>query len=95
MTFTCFTKATYDNEICTFTQVWIFSTLYNTANFCLTGICPDDSPSQETESTDLSDAMLDLDPGVFDQFQQMISTEGGMNELIKLISSSLAAMKEN
>ncbi|KAM8773666.1 uncharacterized protein AB9X84_017761 [Acanthopagrus schlegelii] len=59
------------------------------------GICPEDSPSQETESTDLSDAMLDLDPGVFDQFRQMISTEGGMNELIKLISSSLGAIKEN
>lgn len=87
----------YDNKICTFTQVWIFRTFYNTANFGLTGICPDDSPSQETEteSTDLSDAMMDLDPAVFDQFQRMISTEGGMNELIKLISSGLAAMKEN
>lgn len=85
----------YDIEICTITQVWIFRTFYNTANFGLTGICLDDSTSQETETTDLSDAMMDLDPAVFDQFQRMISTEGGMNELIKLISSGLAAMKEN
>ncbi|XP_073323918.1 uncharacterized protein [Pagrus major] len=58
------------------------------------GVCPDDSSSQETETTDLTDVMTDI-PEVFDQLQKLINTEGGMNELINIISSSVAAMKEN
>lgn len=60
----------------------------------LTGSCPDESPSQETQTTDLTSFMNEMGSEVLDMFTDMVSREGGINAFIKMISSGIAA-KEN
>lgn len=61
----------------------------------LTGSCPDESPSQETQTTDLTSFMSESGSEVLNAFTEMVSREGGLNTIIKMISSGIAEVKEN
>ncbi|XP_074486370.1 uncharacterized protein LOC141764761 [Sebastes fasciatus] len=59
------------------------------------GFCPDESPSQETEVIDLTKFMNDPSSEFNSFFDSIMNTEGGLQKLIKMLSSSIAGLKEN
>ena len=51
------------------------------------GFCPDDSHSQGSENPDLSNAFDDVGAKLFRAIDDIANSDGGVNSLIKLISS--------
>lgn len=58
------------------------------------GFCLDDSPSQETGTIDLTNIVKDMDSEVFSLINRLISSEGGIQTLLEMISSSISGLKE-
>lgn len=61
----------------------------------LTGFCPDESPSQETDAIDLTNDMKRMGPELFNQFVRILNNEGGLQKMLKLLSSGVAGLKED
>ncbi|XP_022614398.1 uncharacterized protein LOC111231542 isoform X2 [Seriola dumerili] len=60
------------------------------------GFCPDEFPSQETETIDLTDFMNDMGSEIVNLFDKIMSSGDGLETLIKLISSSdISDFKKN
>ncbi|XP_040001070.1 uncharacterized protein LOC120799781 [Xiphias gladius] len=59
------------------------------------GFCPDESPSQETETIDVTSLMNDMGSDVLNLFSKITGRDGGLNMLIKLLSSDIAGLKQN
>lgn len=59
----------------------------------LTGLCPEES--QETQSKDITNIMNAMGSEVLDVLVGTVNSEGGVGELMKLITSSMGEAKEN
>ena len=58
------------------------------------GLCPDESLSQETQTTDLTSFMNNMESDIF-TLLDIFSSEGGMQVLLKILSSGRAELKDN
>ncbi|XP_037620644.1 uncharacterized protein LOC119485262 [Sebastes umbrosus] len=58
------------------------------------GFCPDESPSQETEVIDMTKFMNDYSSEFHSFFDNIMNTKGGLQKLIKMLSSGIAGLKE-
>lgn len=54
----------------------------------LTVLCPEDSQSQETQSSDLTSTLYTLRDGVVGMMEELLTGEGGFQDLIKVITRS-------
>lgn len=61
----------------------------------LTGLCPEESQSQDTQSKDITNIMNAMGSEVMDVLVGTVNREGGVRELMELITSSVAEAKEN
>ncbi|XP_071359819.1 uncharacterized protein [Trachinotus anak] len=60
------------------------------------GFCPDESPSEDTETIDLTNVFNNMGSEVAYLFDKLMSSADGLNKLVKLISSSdIAELKQN
>lgn len=60
-----------------------------------TGLCPEESQSQETQSKDITNIMNTVGSDVMDMLVETFNREGGTDELLKMISSGVTETKEN
>ncbi len=63
--------------------------------FYLTDSCPDESSSQKTETIDLNSFTHDSAADVVQLLDTISSSQGGMEGLLEMISSSVAKLREN
>ncbi|GAA6234753.1 uncharacterized protein LOC108875889 [Lates japonicus] len=59
------------------------------------GFCPDESLSQETENTDLTNFMNDMGSEVLNLMENIVGSDGGLKMLMKLVSSGISGLKQN
>ncbi|XP_035516507.1 uncharacterized protein LOC118327309 [Morone saxatilis] len=59
------------------------------------GFCPDESPSQETETTDLTNVMNERGSDIVNLFERIVNSPDRMNAMFTRISSSLSGLKED
>lgn len=61
----------------------------------LTGFCTDESTFQETETTDLTNTFIDMNSEYFNLFEKIMTSDGEIMKLLKMISSGIAGVKQN
>lgn len=57
-------------------------------------LCPDESPSQESQTIDLTSIKNDRESEVVNLLHNILNREGGLSTLIKLFSDNVAALKQ-
>lgn len=60
-----------------------------------TGLCPEESQSQNTQSKDITNVMNAMGSEVMDILVGTVNREGGVGELMNLIANGVAEAKEN
>ncbi|XP_051241617.1 uncharacterized protein LOC127355148 [Dicentrarchus labrax] len=59
------------------------------------GFCPDESPSQETEATDLTNVMNEMGSDTFSLLERLFNSTDAVNAIFRMISSSVSGLKED